>query len=152
MEITFFKNNLISGEHEVSVEQIIKGFMSSELYQEYRDGIRLEHALLKFMSSFGSFDVLTDRQWAAIFDELNLRELLAGQAELSEHNAPFAANTDLVAHRLKCPICSNQAKIIHLSNWHNGTGTFSVQCDPCQHAWNVRWKLFKHPVKSAATA
>lgn len=151
MEITFFKNNEIAGEYKVTVEQIIKGFMSSELYQEYRDGIRLERALLHFMSGYGSFDILKDDQWAAIFDELNLRELLAGQAELSEHNATFAANTDLVAHRLKCPICSSQAKIVHLSKWHNGTGTFSVLCEPCRHGWNVRWKLFNHPAEITAT-
>jgi len=67
MEITFWKDNLLSGEHEVDVEQIIREFLETE---ESKWDMPFERLILNFMSiKYGSFDVLSDKSWNALHAE-----------------------------------------------------------------------------------
>lgn len=76
MKITFWKNNLISGEHQVELEQMIKDFIASDDVSRtnYLEGWPFERAIIMFMSnSYGSFDRLSDSQFFALKDELDLQ-------------------------------------------------------------------------------
>lgn len=72
MKIIFWKDNEISGEHEVSVEQIITDYNNAEISKL---DLPFERKILHHMMiEYGSFDKLTDEQWNKIYEakkELN---------------------------------------------------------------------------------
>lgn len=67
MRITFWKGNLLTGEHKVTVEKIIEDHnktLNSKLDMPF------ERLILVFMAdSYGSFDVLSDEEWEELRKE-----------------------------------------------------------------------------------
>lgn len=75
MDITFYKENLLNGEHLVNSKRIARDFVDSEKYRFYTSGTPLERALLVFMSeTYGSFERLSDDQIHVLSQEVKLRE------------------------------------------------------------------------------
>ena len=66
MEITFYKDNKKSGLYTKTIEQIITEFNATK---ESKLAFPFERLLLTFMMDYGSFDVITDDQWDALFAE-----------------------------------------------------------------------------------
>jgi hypothetical protein len=83
MRITFWKDNLLKGEHEVEVGQIIADFRNSDhvASENYRNGWPFERAISLFMmDTYGGFDPLTENQLRELFNEN--QKIPAWQTEL----------------------------------------------------------------------
>ena len=52
-------------------------------------------------------------------------------------NRPYVKNVIIDRDDLICE-CGQEGTIVHCSNWHNGQGTFYVQCN-CGKEFNVHW-------------
>lgn len=72
MKLTFYKNNRIDGKHERTTDEIISDFYKTE---ESKLEMPFERLLLNFMGeNYGSYDVLTDSEWNAIYTSKNNRK------------------------------------------------------------------------------
>ncbi len=69
MEKTFWKDNKLDKEHQVSIEQIIKDFLKSESYSNFKNGWPFERAMLLHLSSYGAFDPITNIEWDELHKE-----------------------------------------------------------------------------------
>lgn len=67
MQIKFWKDNKLDGEHDVDVKKIIKEFLETE---DSKLDQPFERLILNFMSTkYGSFEQFTDEEWDALHAE-----------------------------------------------------------------------------------
>lgn len=67
MKFTFYKDNIITGEHHKTASEIIEEYNKTE---ESKYDMPFERKILNFMmKSYGSFDTLTDEQWNELYKE-----------------------------------------------------------------------------------
>ena len=63
--IKFYKDNLLANEKEIKIKEVVKSFFKSA---EKDNECPFERSFLLFLSKeYGSFDVLSSDQWAAIY-------------------------------------------------------------------------------------
>lgn len=71
--ITFYKDNLIENEKNITHKQIIQDFYLSKFYRFYKQGWPFPRSILTHMAfAYGSFDLLTDQQLTELRKELNV--------------------------------------------------------------------------------
>ncbi len=67
MNITFWKDNKLDGEHQVNVEKIIKEFLETD---DSKLDMPFQRLLLIFMADkYGSYDIITDAEWIYLHEE-----------------------------------------------------------------------------------
>jgi len=67
MELTFYKDNKLSGKQLKSVSKILKEYNESE---DSKLDMPFERNILNFMMvNYGSFDKLTDREWDELYTQ-----------------------------------------------------------------------------------
>ena len=70
MNITFWKNNKIDQEYQISVDTIVTDFIKSKYQTKDWLNYRFERRLNMFLvdKNYGTYEPLTNKQWLKIFD------------------------------------------------------------------------------------
>jgi len=63
---------------------------------------------------------------------------------MTKENFYYCKGTDVQDKALQCN-CGQEANIASVSNWHDNTGMFYMQCT-CGKQFNVRWKKIEKPL------
>lgn len=61
---------------------------------------------------------------------------------MKRRNLDYTKNTQVTAKDLQCK-CGKETNIVHVSNWHDGTGIFYAKCK-CGIEQNIRWEVKKY--------
>jgi len=68
--LTFYKDNKISGKFEKEILEILKEFNETE---ESKLDVPFERKFLTFIMLYGSFDIITDEEWEAIYEAKRIK-------------------------------------------------------------------------------